>query len=295
MAFGIEQPKSDGSLKVRRGEDWRRSYANGLADTIDKPVYQDLDHLAAGVAAHVDLMPGQHEIWGHDHRAAYRQLPAGPQWLLFVILFTAQGPSLWKHRVALFGSKGAVWAYLRVGDALVTLARCFLLINCFHFVDDYFGAGPVWESYSAFSAFEEFNNALGFDMKVDKRMSPRAAAELLGVITKVCPKYFSCIPTEFKKNTIVSAAARCLELDEISQNEAARLQGQANFLFYTCFGAVGGACLRPLALRASRGGRPKLTAGLRLALSALVFTPMIRELAYPARPSARCHADAFYI
>ena len=39
----------------------------------------------------------------------------------------------------------------------------------------------------------------------------------------VCPKYFSCIPTEFKKNTIVSAAARFLELDEVSQNEAARL------------------------------------------------------------------------
>ena len=30
-AFGIEQAKSDGATCVRRGEDWRRSFANQLA------------------------------------------------------------------------------------------------------------------------------------------------------------------------------------------------------------------------------------------------------------------------
>ena len=45
LAFSIEQTSGDGSVKIRRGEDWKRSFGNRYAFTSDKPDYNDLDDI----------------------------------------------------------------------------------------------------------------------------------------------------------------------------------------------------------------------------------------------------------
>jgi hypothetical protein len=44
IAFSIEQIGSDGSDKVRRGEDWKRSGHNSACSADDGPVHHDIDH-----------------------------------------------------------------------------------------------------------------------------------------------------------------------------------------------------------------------------------------------------------
>ena len=82
------------------------------------------------------LGPSLH-VWGHDHDGAYRQLPIKDPELALLVLVTSAGPTVWQHLVAPFGSKATVWAYNRLGDAAVVLARLMLAILCLHYVDDY--------------------------------------------------------------------------------------------------------------------------------------------------------------
>ena len=80
-------------------------------------------------------------LWGVDHEAAFRQLPADPNHT-FVILQTPSGPTLWRHNVLMFGSTASVWSYCRVADFMAWLMRCLLLVPMLHFVDD-FGAAET--------------------------------------------------------------------------------------------------------------------------------------------------------
>eukprot|EP00971_Amphidinium_carterae_P043753 861211-Amphidinium_carterae.1 len=158
-AFSIEQPTPQGTMKFRRGEDWRRSCHNATVRARLSPVHHTIDDYASvavwwrdqglGPTAEKPLpvaqaVEWQEEselsgmlLWNHDHAAAYRQLPLRHPQHAYLVLRTPQGLAVWRQRAVLFGSTGSVWAYNRFADALLFVARCLLAIPALHYVDDY--------------------------------------------------------------------------------------------------------------------------------------------------------------
>ena len=52
------------------------------------------------------------------------------------ILVTHTGATRWRHRVAMFGAGRAAYAYNRLTDAVMHIARVYLAIMALHYVDD---------------------------------------------------------------------------------------------------------------------------------------------------------------
>ncbi|CAE7199832.1 kanC [Symbiodinium sp. CCMP2592] len=76
FAFAVHQVGSDGRPKVRRAEDWRRSFANVTVAAEDSPPYHDVNSYVQLVRAIKEIDPqAEILIWGLDHESAYRQLP----------------------------------------------------------------------------------------------------------------------------------------------------------------------------------------------------------------------------
>ena len=180
LAFSIEQTSGDGSVKIRRGEDWKRSFGNRYAFTSDKPDYNDLDDIVTGTKRLHQEGSSTTQGWTQDHEGAYRQLPGSPTWALWLIIFTALGPLLFRHLVIPFGPKGAVWAYNRVGDIICAISSTLAASIILHFVDDYIGLEEKDTAQSAFHTFSEINKILGFRMKETKKQPPSNNMVVLG-------------------------------------------------------------------------------------------------------------------
>lgn len=80
----------------------------------------------------------------------------------------------------MFGSKAAVWAYNRVGDALTAISTALLLTLVLHFVDDYQGAEAEWSAPSACEGFQTINSSIGMCMEEDKKEAASRSFRLLG-------------------------------------------------------------------------------------------------------------------
>ena len=98
--------------------------------------------------------------------------PGRPLDLIYVALFTQSGPTLWQHLVPPFGAKTVVWAYNRVGHAIVHLARVLLGLLLFLYVDDYGAVDPDDLVDAGFAAFEYLSALFGFRLKVCRRKAP---------------------------------------------------------------------------------------------------------------------------
>ena len=55
---------------------------------------------------------------------SYRKLHETPANVMYFILVTHMGATLWRHRVAMFGARGAVRAYNRFADAVMHMREC---------------------------------------------------------------------------------------------------------------------------------------------------------------------------
>ena len=109
VAFSIEQIGSDCKRKIRRGVDWRRSGHNRTYATHGQPFHHTTDHLAYfSILASNKHPHSQLDVWGHDHDGAYRQLPFNDPAVAYVLLITPEGPTLWNHKVLLFGFAASV-------------------------------------------------------------------------------------------------------------------------------------------------------------------------------------------
>ena len=299
LAFSIVTHDDQGELKVRRGEDWRRSGHNGTTQVTDKPHYHTVDAYTATARAARDRgMTGLH-VWGHDHEGAYRQCALADPTSAFFVLPTKHGPMIFQHSVLMFGAKGAVWGYGRVGDALVHIVRCLLAAPTLHFVDDYGGIEPGATATSAFGAFEDFNLALGFQMKPSKAQPPADAQVVQGVVLTVSDEGCTLRPKPARLRKVDAEIGTVLHNKRITPTAAGRLAGKAGFLSTTCFGQVGRAQTRPLFSRhyAVRYNT-RLDTPLCSALHAMkaIFAsapPRTTTFSLPA-PAPVLYADAFF-
>ena len=246
MAFSIQQTGSDGQEKIRRGEDWRRSGHNATCIMHDQPYHHTPDHFAA-LAIRTHQYNPNHllHVWGHDHDGAYRQLPLDLPEQAYVLLHTPEGPTLWSHNVLLFGSSASVWGYNRFGDALVSMSRLILLCPTMHYVDDYGSTEVSHHAESGFRSFEDFNGALGYNMKTSKRQPPATSHKIQGVIISTDTSNITLTPCPQRVERMCADIAECISTNNLEPDRARRLAGKCNFLTGRLFGKVGRALSRP--------------------------------------------------
>jgi hypothetical protein len=206
--------------------------------------------------------------------------------------------SLWKHCVMVFGSKAAVWAYNRVGDAIIFLFRVLFFGVCFHYVDDYGGVEPEELANSAFIAFKRFSALLGFKIKASKEQPPAGTQIMLGVNTTIGNDQFITEILKTRRKQMVSDIVNMIKNQIVTSKQAQTLSGKSVFTNASTFGALGAAALRPLYRRASYGGTEidtDINASLHMIMFLLIFAPpKVSPLTPPRSAAPMLYADAYF-
>ena len=121
IAWAVVQEGSDGNRKVRRCEDYRRSFHNDTIEAFDVPPHDDISVYVL-LVRHLDTLGEFAMIWAQDLRSAYRQYPVESPSHCYVVVMTPAGAILWRHRVMPFGATASVFHFNKVTDALLWLA-----------------------------------------------------------------------------------------------------------------------------------------------------------------------------
>ena len=193
-SFAILQKDEQGRLKVRRGEDWRRSSHNAAVHAGDVPTHHVVDDF---VRISLGLMRrgSKPQLFGHDMLNAYRQLPVKEPAHCGTFLSTKHGVTLWFHNAMCFGAAASVWNFNRMADALQQLIRTLFLTPLGHFVDDFNGAEDERTAESGFAAVGKLFDLLGFQTKPSKAQPPHHEQVVQGVILKLSAEGVTVAPT----------------------------------------------------------------------------------------------------
>ena len=300
-SFAIVQIDEHGNIKIRRGEDWRRSGHNSTVAADDVPTHHFL-------GSFVDLArrmagDGVVLIFGHDLLNAYRQWPVRCPAHCGTFLPTAAGMTFWCHLAMNFGATASVWDFNRGGDALQQLLRGLLLLPTGHYVDDFNGLEFEELGQSAMEAFEQLFTALGFRIKASKSQPPAAQHIVQGVLFEISRRGVTLSPTTERVRRIMAQITQALQDDALKPDEAHKLAGRLSFLTQAVFGGVGKAPIKAVYARAAdtaAHSKDGLSGGLRAALRSLEkILPTIRPRFIPFYPddmdTAVLYADAFFL
>ncbi|CAE7417574.1 DNMT3A, partial [Symbiodinium microadriaticum] len=225
FAFSVVQEGSDGCTKVRRCEDYRRSHHNSTIHAVDKPPHDSVETYVRVILfwAFLGFLA---QVWCQDLMAAYRQYPVLEVAHAYMLLQLPHGISVWRHAVLPFGASASVWHFNRCRDAVVWLARCLLVVVALHYVDDIGGPEPPWSSQSACTSFRELCELLGIRVKPSKEQPPNFLQKVLGVWIAITREGIEIRPDPGRVQRVQSALQACLDRDELTPEEAARLTGK---------------------------------------------------------------------
>ena len=266
VCFAVEQHD-----KVRKCEDFKRSWHNSTMVANDAPVHHGVDYyvqLCRWLSSH-DLRP---MLWAHDLDAAYRQFPVRDLERAWTVLHTPQGPTLWQHLALPFGAAGSVWAFNRAADLIQWLARKLLWVPLLHYVDDFGSAEPEQLAQSGFECFSQMFGALGFLMKQKKALPPSRSQKLLGVVFDIQDTQILLCPCPARAERLKKHIGEVLAQDELRPEVAQKLCGKLVFLQTTSFGQMGRSLLLPIYSRAHSSEHSTVTTlngPLRTALTTL--------------------------
>lgn len=182
----------------------------------------------------------------HPNDGAYRQLPLDDPSLAYVLPLTPDGPTLWLHRVLLFGSAAGVWSYNRFGDVLTALSRVLTATPVVHFVDDYGSIQPKQHATSGFEAFGHLNSKLGFHMKTSKEQPPQHEHKIQGVYIRTDQQCVTISPCQQRIKQIITTLQLSIEQNTLQPSIAQKLAGKCAFTATQLFGKVGRAAHRAL-------------------------------------------------
>ena len=296
VCFSVQQ-----SDKIRRCEDFKRSFHNSTLQATDVPTHHTVESYVH-LCRHYGLHHTPSTLWTHDLDSAYRQFPVKEQSVAYTLLFLPEGPSLWCHGALCFGASASVWSFNRCADMIQFLARKLLLCPVHHFVDDFGAAEPVQLAESGFHSFSELFGALGLKMKSKKASPPSSCQKLLGVVMSISDKAITLTPCTERLAKIRSQIQMILHLNRLSSADAQRLAGKLVFLQTTIFGNVGRALSHPLYARAHGLGQDVERDTLNHPLRSSLFTlsHLLSELkprSIPVTAQAPCtilYTDAYF-
>ena len=186
-SFPILQTDEAGQLKVRRGEDWRRSGHNATVRADDIPTHHFVTDFAA-LARHLADEGTDLHLYGHDLLNAYRQWPVREPAQCGTFLPTTDGVTLWFHNAMCFGAAASVWNFNRAADALQQLLRTLLWQTIGHYVDDFNGIEAALTAMSAHESFADLFYILGLRTKPSKAQEPADRHTVQGVDVELTPE-----------------------------------------------------------------------------------------------------------
>ncbi|CAE7587990.1 unnamed protein product [Symbiodinium sp. CCMP2592] len=220
-AFSVTQVGSDGAKKVRRCEDFRRSFHNATIGAGDIPAH-DTIHTYVGVLQGLARAGFDTRVWCQDLWAAYRQFPVARPSDSFTLLATPSGPTLWAHAVLPCGAASSLCCFNRFVDALGFLARTLLILLIIHYVDDIGGPDTAEGAVPGFSAFAELCEIFGMRLKPSKAQPPDVKHKLLGVILEILPHGIRLAPSPDRLEKVIGTIQQALDTDML-EPEAARI------------------------------------------------------------------------
>ena len=305
-SFAIVQEDGEGNVKVRRGEDWRRSGHNSTILAHDVPTHHFVDDVVDFIRRVVELAASRGvpaaRLFGHDLLNAYRQWAVRHPAHSGTFLATPAGLTLWFHLAMCFGAAASVWNFNRAADALQALNRVLLWVVGGHFVDDFSGVDLPELAASAFYALADLFQELGLQTKPSKAQAPAARHVVQGVEMSIEPDGVSLRPTPARVAKILRAIETALDKNKLQPHAAQKLAGRLSFASQSTFGCLGKAALKPLCARAhdaAAESSPELSVGLAAALRALrqllrTIQPRFVPFVDDGAPQALIYADAFF-
>ena len=244
-SFPIIQADEKGEVKVRRGEDWRRSSHNATVRAFDVPTHHFVEDFVD--LARVTSQEGQDlRLFGHDLLNAYRQWPVKSPEHSATILATEHGITLWMHHAMCFGAAASVWNFNRAADTLQQLLRTVLWLLVGHYVDDFNGVEFDELATHGFEAFADLFALLGLVTKASKAQAPAVGHVIQGVWMELHPDGVSLAPTERRLTKLDAMISAALEKDELVPHMAQKLAGKLSFLTQAVFGSLGKAAISPV-------------------------------------------------
>ncbi|CAE7252601.1 kanC, partial [Symbiodinium sp. CCMP2456] len=232
FAFAVHQVGSDNKPKVRRAEDWRRSFANATVGVSDTPPYHDVSTYVRLAVAIKRVDPSARLlIWGLDHESAYRQLAAEDPDHTWVVLPTPHGITLWRHTV--------------------------FQLRQYGLIDDKL-------AHSSFEYSKRLCRALGFSFKQSKEQPPEHSQVIQGVDISVHADYVMVQGTSSRRQRLDADLVAVLTTDRLPPHEASSLAGKLQFFCQALMGKSHAAALRPLFARARLTGHGRDNAEWRL-------------------------------
>ena len=285
--------------KIRRCEDYRRSYHNATIKASDSPYHHSISSYAE-LSKYWVRSCGSSLTWAQDLDAAYRQIPVKNPQMAYVALTTPMGPTLWRHNALCFGATASVWSFNRLADALTYLGRCLLASPIMHYVDDFGSCEPDGLAQSSFTSFSEMTAILGLKMKATKANPPSKNLKMLGVFISCDDDHVILRPCPQRIAKISTVIQQALEQNHLGPDQAQRLCGKLVFLQTTSFGNVGQAALHSLYSRAAEASNlhGALTYALRASLMTLQsLLKDTKPRCLPVNPSYHSgviYTDAFF-
>ena len=242
------------SDKIRRCEDFRRSFHNSTLSAGDVPTHHTIDSYVH-LCRHFGQLGQSSELWTHDLDAAYRQFPVKDRSVAYTVLFTPWGPTLWCHGALCFGASASVWSFNRCADMIQFAARKLLLLPVHHFVDDFAAAEPPPLAQIGFECFRDLFDIIGLQMKLTKACSPRPCQKLLGVNVIIEKEQMTLQVCPDRMAKLLKQIESILRNNTLEPMEAQKLAGKLVFLQSTTFGNIGRALTYPLYARAHGHGQ----------------------------------------
>ena len=253
------QEDGEGNVKVRRGEDWRRSGHNAAILAHDVPTHHFVDDVVDFIRRVVELAGSRGvpaaRLFGHDLLNAYRQWAVRNPAHSGTFLATPAGLTLWFHLAMCFGAAASVWNFNRAADALQALTRVLLWLVGGHFVDDFTGVDLPELAASAFYSLADLFQELGLQTKPSKAQEPAPRHVVQGVEMTIEAHGVSLRPTPSRVAKILRAIEAALETNTLQPHAAQKLAGRLSFASQSTFGCLGkGGVEAALCQGARRGG-----------------------------------------
>ena len=185
--FGVSQITSKGKAKIRTVDDYSEALVNSAAEVNRRIRMDSVAHLVEATRRLVETAPGSRRLLGKsEFSSAYRCCPIATADLdlAWTVLLHPTTGEVWRsQRLACpFGAIGSVYAWDRLGEAFVRIARRRLLDVLLRYVDDLFFPELDVLAEGLRQRLLDLAGALGLTLDLDKTPHPAASLPALGVV-----------------------------------------------------------------------------------------------------------------
>ena len=249
--FGVDQGlKADGSQKVRCVDSCTESGVNPCTQATEHLMPDGLDVLFEVMRWFAVVMCVIPHVLKVDVDSAFRRVPVAPQdrWAAYIAFLYKGDIKLAGHLAMPFGASSSVFAWDRIGAAIVCIARVLLKIPLLRWTDDLFTAErPACIVHCRDCVVRLVKALLGPGSVAPHKVMSGLPLEVLGVVVEADEAGAAFWPSE---NKIVKWSAE-IELALCRKSLAAcgggkKIAGKLNWSAQHVFCRLGRALVRPL-------------------------------------------------